>query len=186
MKKMLFFVNPAAGKEEMRFQLMDVIDYFTANSYDVLCHPTQKPLDIPEFLQERGEEFDMVVTCGGDGTLNETVSGLMTLNRRPVLGYIPAGTVNDFATSLHIPKTIKEAAQNIVEGEVFPVDMGGFISVSARSLGEVNVQVIMEKLGGGGHLTMAGAQMKDVSLEKTKVYIMAAIDEYRRNQAEEE
>lgn len=64
--------------------------------------------------------------------------------------------------------------------------MGGFISVSARSLGEVNVQVIMEKLGGGGHLTMAGAQMKDVSLEKTKVYIMAAIDEYRRNQAEEE
>ena len=126
MKKMLFFVNPAAGKEEMRFQLMDVIDYFTANGYDVLCHPTQKPLDIPEFLQARGEEFDMVVTCGGDGTLNETVSGLMTLDRRPVLGYIPAGTVNDFATSLHIPKTIKEAAQNIVEGEVFPVDMGGF------------------------------------------------------------
>ena len=68
----------------------------------------------------------MVVTCGGDGTLNETVSGLMSLNRRPVLGYIPAGTVNDFATSLHIPKTIKEAAQNIVEGQVFKVDMGGF------------------------------------------------------------
>lgn len=126
MKKMLFFVNPAAGKEEMRFQLMDVIDYFTANGYDVLCHPTQKPLDIPEFLRARGEEFDMVVTCGGDGTLNETVSGLMTLDRRPVLGYIPAGTVNDFATSLQIPKTIKEAAQNIVEGEVFSVDMGGF------------------------------------------------------------
>ena len=78
MKKMLFFVNPAAGKEEMRFQLMDVIDYFTANGYDVLCHPTQKPLDIPEFLQARGEEFDMVVTCGGDGTLNETVSGLIS------------------------------------------------------------------------------------------------------------
>ena len=54
MKKMLFFVNPAAGKEEMRFQLMDVINYFTANGYDVLCHPTQKPLDIPEFLQARG------------------------------------------------------------------------------------------------------------------------------------
>ena len=73
-----------------------------------------------------------------------------------------------------------------VQASFVAVDMGGFISVSARSLGEVNVQVIMEKLGGGGHLTMAGAQMKDVSLEKTKVYIMAAIDEYRRNQAEEE
>ena len=126
MKKMLFFVNPAAGKEEMRYQLMDVIDFFTASGYDVLCHPTQKPLDIPEFLRERGQEFDMVVTCGGDGTLNETVSGLMALEHRPTLGYIPAGTVNDFATSLHIPKTIKEAARNIVEGEPFRVDMGGF------------------------------------------------------------
>ena len=73
MKKMLFFVNPAAGKEEMRYQLMDVIDFFTASGYDVLCHPTQKPLDIPEFLRERGQEFDMVVTCGGDGTLNDGI-----------------------------------------------------------------------------------------------------------------
>lgn len=124
--KMLFFVNPAAGKEEMRYQLMDVISYFTANGYDVLCHPTQKPGDIPEFLSARGSEFDMVVSCGGDGTLNETVSGLMALEHRPLLGYIPAGTVNDFATSLHIPKTIKEAAHNIIEGAPFAVDVGGF------------------------------------------------------------
>jgi YegS/Rv2252/BmrU family lipid kinase len=126
MKKMLFFVNPAAGREEMRYQLMDVISYFTASGYDVLCHPTQKPKDIPEFLGARGSEFDMVVTCGGDGTLNETVTGLMTLTQRPLLGYIPAGTVNDFATSLHIPKTIMDAAHNIVEGIPYQVDMGGF------------------------------------------------------------
>ena len=66
------------------------------------------------------------------------------------------------------------------------MDMGNFVSISARSYGEMNVQLIMEKLGGGGHLTMAGAQMKDVSLEKTKVYLMAAIDEYRKNQEENE
>lgn len=126
MKKMLFFVNPAAGKEEMRFQLMDVINYFTANGYDVLCHPTQKPRDIPEYIAARGEEFDMIVSCGGDGTLNETVSGMMQLGKRPMLGYIPAGTVNDFASSLHIPKTIPEAAHNIIEGVPFQVDMGGF------------------------------------------------------------
>lgn len=128
MKKMLFFVNPAAGKEEIRTHLMDVIHYFTANGYDVLCHPTQRAGDIPEFLAQRGEEFDMVVSCGGDGTLNETVTGLMQLNQRPLLGYIPAGTVNDFATSLHIPKTIMESAKNIVEGVPFQVDMGGFNS----------------------------------------------------------
>ncbi len=126
MKKMLFFVNPAAGKEEMRYQLMDVISYFTANGYDVLCHPTQKPRDICEFLGARGEEFDIVVSCGGDGTLNETVTGLMMLEQRPLLGYIPAGTVNDFASSLKIPKTIREAAHNIIEGAPVAVDMCGF------------------------------------------------------------
>lgn len=126
MKKMLFFVNPAAGKEEMRFQLMDVIDYFTANGYDVMCHPTQKARDIPDFIAERGGEFDMIVSCGGDGTLNETVTGMMQLEERPLLGYIPAGTVNDFASSLHIPKTIMEASRNIIEGVPFRVDMCGF------------------------------------------------------------
>ena len=126
MKKMLFFVNPAAGKDDMRHHLMDVIDYFTASGYDVLCHPTQKAGDIPEFVKARGEEFDIIVSCGGDGTLNETITGLMSLTNRPLLGYIPAGTVNDFATSLHIPKTIMEAAKNIVEGVPFDVDIGGF------------------------------------------------------------
>ena len=126
MKKMLFFVNPAAGREEIRFHLMDVINYFTANGYDVMCHPTQKAGDIPEFIAQRGSEFDIIVSCGGDGTLNETVTGLMQLEKRPLLGYIPAGTVNDFATSLHIPKTIMEAAKNIVEGVPFECDMGSF------------------------------------------------------------
>lgn len=128
MKKMLLFVNPAAGREEMQHALMDVISRFTAAGYDVTCHPTQKPRDISEVLADRGADYDMIVTCGGDGTLNETVTGMMHLNKKPkpVLGYIPAGTVNDFATSLHIPKTIPEAVANIIEGVPFPVDMGGF------------------------------------------------------------
>ncbi len=126
MKKMLLFVNPAAGREEMHLQLMDVISRFTGAGYDVTCHPTQKPGDIPQVIGDRGEEFDMIVTCGGDGTLNETVTGLMQLDHRPLLGYIPAGTVNDFATSLHIPKTIPEAVSNIIEGKPFPVDLGSF------------------------------------------------------------
>ncbi len=126
MKKMLFFVNPAAGREEMRYQLMEVISRFTAAGYDVLCHPTQKPQDITEVIARIGQNFDMIVTCGGDGTLNETITGLMQLEQRPLLGYIPAGTVNDFATSLRIPKTIPEAVTTIIEGIPFSVDMGGF------------------------------------------------------------
>ncbi len=126
MKKMLLFVNPAAGREEIHYRLMDVISRFTAAGYDVLCHPTQKPQDVTEVIAESGAQYDMIVTCGGDGTLNETITGLMQLETRPILGYIPAGTVNDFATSLHIPKTIPEAVTNIIEGVPFPVDMGGF------------------------------------------------------------
>ena len=126
MKKMLLFVNPAAGREEIHRQLLDVISRFTAAGYDVLCHPTQKPRDVTEVIAARGEEFDIIVTCGGDGTLNETVTGLMQLEKRPVLGYIPAGTVNDFATSLGIPKRIPEAVDNIINGEPLPVDMGSF------------------------------------------------------------
>ena len=126
MKKMLLFVNPAAGREEMRHALMDVISKFTAAGFDVICHPTQKPQDVTEVVAAVGSNYDIVVTCGGDGTLNETVAGLMRLKKRPVLGYIPTGTVNDFATSLNIPKTIPEAVNNIIEGVPFPVDVGGF------------------------------------------------------------
>ncbi len=126
MKNMLLFVNPAAGRSEMHYQLMDVISRFTAAGYDVTCHPTQKPQDITEVIAERGERFDMIVTCGGDGTLNETVTGIMQLKHRPLLGYIPAGTVNDFATSLHIPKNIPDAVTNVIEGVPFSVDLGGF------------------------------------------------------------
>ena len=126
MKKMLYFVNPAAGREEMRHQLMDVINYFTANGYDVLCHPTQRQRDITDYIAAHGEQYDLIVSCGGDGTLNETVSGLMQLENRPLLGYIPAGTVNDFASSLHIPKNITGAVHNIINGVPTAVDMGRF------------------------------------------------------------
>ncbi len=126
MKKLLFFVNPVAGKEDVRAQLMEVISRFTAAGYDVVCHPTQKTMDIPEVIGRIGDRFDMIVSCGGDGTLNETVTGLMQMSHRPPLGFIPAGTVNDFASSLHIPKTIPEAVDNILEGVPFPVDLGGF------------------------------------------------------------
>ncbi len=126
MKKMLLFVNPAAGREEMRHSLMDVISKFTAAGFDVICHPTQKPQDITEVIAAVGSSYDIVVTCGGDGTLNETVAGLMRLKKRPILGYIPTGTVNDFASSLNIPKTIPEAVETIIHGVPFPVDMGGF------------------------------------------------------------
>ena len=77
-------------------------------------------------MSEHGAEYDCVVCSGGDGTMNEVASGLMQLKHCPVCGYIPAGTVNDFASSLKIPKIMTDAAALITKGSIFKCDMGKF------------------------------------------------------------
>jgi len=126
MKKMLFFVNPVAGKEEMKTRLMEIISKFTKAGYDVTCHPTQKAGDIPEFIASHGENYDMIVSCGGDGTLNETATGIMKIEKRPVIGFIPAGTVNDLAYSLKLSTKITESSDNVVNGVAKDIDLGYF------------------------------------------------------------
>ena len=123
-KEMLFFINPNAGRADIRNYLLDVLAAFSEGDYRIHIYPTRYPKEITEVIAREGENYDMVVCCGGDGTLNETVSGLMQLEHQPLLGYIPAGTVNDFASSLHISKTIPTAARNIVDGVPFACDMG--------------------------------------------------------------
>ena len=78
-KKLLFFVNPRAGHSEIRGSLMQVIQIFTAGGYEVTVHPTSAPRDLTRQIEKRAADFDLVVCTGGDGTLNEAVSGLMQL-----------------------------------------------------------------------------------------------------------
>ncbi|MDD3164831.1 MAG: diacylglycerol kinase family lipid kinase [Oscillospiraceae bacterium] len=126
MKKMLLFVNPNAGRDALHNNLLELIRTFTVGGYDVTVRPTLKAKDITEQLLLRGEDFDCVVSCGGDGTLNETVSGLVQLKRQPLFGYLPAGTVNDFAHSLGISRKLSTAARDIVSGAAFECDVGTF------------------------------------------------------------
>lgn len=123
-KKMLFFVNPNAGHSEIRNNLMEVLEIFTLAGYDVTVHPTSRPREITEILTADAEGYDIIVATGGDGTLNETVSGLMRMEKRPLLGYIPGGTVNDVASTLRVPKNPLEAARAIVSGREIEVDVG--------------------------------------------------------------
>lgn len=125
-KKMLFLVNPKAGRAEIRNNLLDVLNLFTAAGYDVMVHPTQKAKEIPALIGQIGGGYDCVVTCGGDGTLNETVTGLVQLDAPPLLGYIPSGTVNDFATSLQLPRDVMQAAEVVLHGREFRCDVGIF------------------------------------------------------------
>ena len=110
----------------MQNNLMDVLQVFTAGGYDVTVHPTQGSGDLTQWLIRFGSEFDVVVCAGGDGTLNEAVSGLMQMENRPPLGYIPGGTVNDVAATLGLKRNPVEAAHDIITGHPFSLDIGSF------------------------------------------------------------
>lgn len=126
MKKLLLLINPNAGQLGIRRSLFDVLSAFSKAGYLVTAYVTQYPKEITSIVSERGEEYDKIVCVGGDGTLNETISGIMCLDKKPILGYIPAGTVNDFATTLRIPKSVDEATNVIISGKEFDCDVGQF------------------------------------------------------------
>ena len=124
--KLLFIYNPHSGTGRIRLQLSDILEIMVRAGYEVHVHPTQSVGDAAEVAAARAAEYDLVVCCGGDGTLDETVTGLMKSGCRVPLGYIPAGSTNDFAASLNLPKNMKKAAQVAVEGADFPCDVGCF------------------------------------------------------------
>ena len=126
MKKLMFIFNPRSGKEQIRGQLMGILDIFTKAGYDIHVHVTQSQRDCVEWVKDYADRMDVLVVSGGDGTLNEAVTGMMNLDRIPLLGYIPAGSTNDFAASLGLPKSMQEAAADIVEGSPYPIDIGRF------------------------------------------------------------
>jgi diacylglycerol kinase (ATP) len=122
--KMLFIYNPQAGKALIRNKLSDIVELFSVSGYEVTIYPTRKKKDASNIVKSIGSRFDYIVCAGGDGTLNEVTDGLMALSVRPPCGYIPAGTVNDFASSMKLPKNILKAAKIVVEGEIFSYDIG--------------------------------------------------------------
>ena len=128
MKRMLFFVNPNAGQVASGFELLPIVQEFAQGGYRVEVYPTQGPRELTEVVAREGWKYDMIVVTGGDGTLNEATSGLMHLpeEKRPLLGYIPRGTVNDVSRTLGISRVPKTAARDIITGETFPMDVGSF------------------------------------------------------------
>lgn len=123
---LLFIVNPRAGRTRSTAPLFDAVAHFCASGYLVDLRLTQAREDATRLARELGGKFDAVVCCGGDGTLNETVTGLMDLPSQPPLGYIPAGSTNDFAASLHLPDQPLEAARVITASGGRPLDVGSF------------------------------------------------------------
>ncbi len=126
MKKMLMIYNPLAGKGQIRNNLLDIIDVFSNANYEITVFPTRKKGDAVEATYQKAGDYEIVVCAGGDGTLDETVKGMMRREEKVPIGYIPAGSTNDFATSLELPKQMVRAAHTIIEGKIFACDIGRF------------------------------------------------------------
>lgn len=126
-KKMMLIVNPVAGRGGYSLNFGEAMRVFSYGGYSVTLYFTKGKNDATRFAEENGADYDVVACVGGDGTLSEVLSGLMKLDNPPPVGYIPMGTANDVATTLHIPKNDTVGAANLIlNGEPHPYDVGGF------------------------------------------------------------
>ncbi|MEE0956163.1 MAG: diacylglycerol kinase family protein [Eubacterium sp.] len=127
-KRMLFIYNPLSGKGLIKNSLSDIISTFTEAGYDVICHPTSSRGDGQRTVEELGDRAEVIVVSGGDGTLDEIVTGMMNSGSSIPVGYIPSGSTNDFAASLGISKDMVTAAEDITLGDLYQCDVGAFNS----------------------------------------------------------
>ncbi|MGE7092240.1 diacylglycerol kinase [Lysinibacillus sp. NPDC048646] len=125
MKRARIIYNPTSGREAFKKHLPEVLEKLEVAGYETSCHATTCEGDATHAAKnavERG--FDIIIAVGGDGTLNEVVSGVSSFEKRPKVGLIPMGTTNDFARAVHIPRNIEEAVEIIIKGDTLPVDVG--------------------------------------------------------------
>ena len=119
-KKLLFVFNPKSGKGLIKEHLVNIVDIMTKAGYKITIYPTQCQGDAIKKVRKNAKKYDLVVCSGGDGTLDEVVTGMEQSEVNVPIGYIPAGSTNDFANSLGIPKNMEEAARVAVNGTPFP------------------------------------------------------------------
>ena len=119
-------MNPAAGTKKANPHLPEILSIFSQAGYGCLSFMTQKQGDGIELAARYAHQADLVVCIGGDGTFNEVISGVIRSGASTPIGYIPAGSTNDFAASLHLSKNVIQAAQDIVAGHSVPYDVGRF------------------------------------------------------------
>lgn len=177
-KKLLFIYNPYSGKEAIKSELSDILDTFIKSGFEVTAYATQAQGDAEVRAREAGTDFDRIICSGGDGTLDEVVTGVMQADSKVPIGYIPAGSTNDYGASLGIPKDMKKAARIAAEGRPLRVDVGkfgetNFIYVAAFGIfTEVSYstsQQLKNALGHTAYLLEAAKQLRDIPSYRMQV-----------------
>lgn len=125
-RKLLFVFNPKSGMGTIKNHLLDIIDTMVKAGFDPIVYPTQDRGDATRKVKEDGANYDRIVCSGGDGTLDEVVTGMREAHLNIPLGYIPAGSTNDFASNLGIPGDMVKAAEIAVGDKLFSCDVGKF------------------------------------------------------------
>jgi len=125
LEKGLLVINPCAGRRRGIRKLQSIVKALSgAMTLDV--YETTGRLDATKKAASDGGSYDVIIACGGDGTLNEVINGVMTLPCRPQIGYIPCGSTNDFAFSVPLPLNPVSCAEGIALGGVTLLDVGSF------------------------------------------------------------
>lgn len=169
MKKVLLIVNPTAGKMKSKGAMFEIVSRLCADGWRVTVQTTLYRGHAAELAAVAGEEHDLCICCGGDGTLNEMISGMMDSEHPIPVGYIPCGTTNDFATSMSIPTTIPEATDNIIKNEPIAIDIGSFQGryftyiASFGAFTATSYNTPQEKKNVLGHLAYVLEGIKDLS-----------------------
>ena len=125
-RKLLFIVNPTAGQKKIVGNMTQIVQIFCAAGYIPTVLTTQYAGHAAEMAEKYAADFDLVVCAGGDGTLNETLSGLMRGGHDKPVGYLPCGTTNDLGSTLGLSSSLIQAAQDVVTGSEFLLDLGSF------------------------------------------------------------
>ena len=126
MRKLLFLINPNAGQRKVNKALADIIGIFNDGGYETTVFMTTGPGHGTEIVEPRAKDYDLIVCAGGDGTLNETITGVLRAGADTPIGYIPCGSTNDFAATLKLSTDVVQAAKDIMAGEPVSYDVGRF------------------------------------------------------------